>query len=79
MQIDDASGFFGFSLTFKVRIEVSDIVKGFTFWPNESLLLQRKKPGLKKDDGRGYFRSKSHAGKGQKGKKTFFDADRRRM
>ena len=56
------------------------IVKGFTFWPNESLLLQRKEPGLKKKMTEGdIFDQKVTLARDKRGKKTFFDADRRRM
>ena len=54
------------------------IFEGFTFWPNESLLLQRKEPGLKKMTEGDIFDQKVTLAR-DKREKTFFDADRRRM
>ena len=47
------------------------IFEGFTFWPNESLLLQRKVPGLKKDAEGDIFDQKVTLARDKREKKLF--------
>ena len=64
------------SVTVLYRCETYDSFYILHFWRFYILaqwitIAAKKRARVEKDDGRGYFRSKSHAGKGQKGKKLF--------